>query len=732
MDYCIERKGFYPTVKNHLLLGGDNGRDKIEVSNKYLIKNGKPWIPVMGEYHFSRDSRENWETELLKMRAGGVEIVSAYLFWIHHEQTEGDIRFDGNLDIRYFTECCFKCGMYVILRIGPWVHGEARNGGFPDWLVEKTNMYPDWQAGHDGKRARGDDPVYLKYCRGWYRAIARQLKGLMFYDGTGLVGFQIDNELQHNKKHLQTLLDIAKEEGLSAPIYTATAWGMPNDAELPEGAFLPVYGCYTEAPWAASIDKLPQNKHYFFGNIRNDHSIGADLSVAGNGQNAVDYTVYPYATCEMGGGLQATYKRRPIPSGDEIAAMAVTKLGSGNCLLGYYMYHGGKNPMGKTTMQESAECGYPNELPMIDYDYHAHIGAYGTLSEQYGLCRLTALFLKSFGENIAECFPYYQKEKITSADDTESLRYCFRDNGKSGFVFVNNYSRGYRLSRHENVRFCADGEPFPKYGLNVSDGSYGFIPYNFKMKGTVLKYSSMQPVCFAGGVYFFFSPFECRREMCFEGEILSVCGNCKHEGSLIYDICGTVTVKLKDGGEVTAAVVEKDEAQYLSVHGGQVYKSRCGLYYDGKNVIAAGNSGDDFTVYKYTGGEFLKVHEGKTAQCTQICPEELDTESFNHKLLREFDLGKTKRRLWRLKLPYDDAVLHIDMTCDIAQIYADGKLYADKFWDGTVWKVRIRGCGEVLLTASELDRRGKYLEMPGSGLCIKSIKAYTPVKEAVK
>ena len=39
MDYCIERKGFYPTVKNHLLLGGDNGRDKIEVSNKYLIKN---------------------------------------------------------------------------------------------------------------------------------------------------------------------------------------------------------------------------------------------------------------------------------------------------------------------------------------------------------------------------------------------------------------------------------------------------------------------------------------------------------------------------------------------------------------------------------------------------------------------------------------------------------------------------------------------------------------------
>lgn len=29
--------------------------------------------------------------------------------------------------------------MKVWLRIGPWAHGECRNGGFPDWLVKKES-----------------------------------------------------------------------------------------------------------------------------------------------------------------------------------------------------------------------------------------------------------------------------------------------------------------------------------------------------------------------------------------------------------------------------------------------------------------------------------------------------------------------------------------------------------------------------------------------------------------
>ena len=67
------------------------------------------------------------------MKAGGVDVVSAYTIWIHHEEEEGIFDFSGQRDLRAFLALVQKCGLKCFLRIGPWVHGEVRNGGFPDW-----------------------------------------------------------------------------------------------------------------------------------------------------------------------------------------------------------------------------------------------------------------------------------------------------------------------------------------------------------------------------------------------------------------------------------------------------------------------------------------------------------------------------------------------------------------------------------------------------------------------
>ena len=41
-------------------------------------------------------------------------------------------------------------------------------------------------------------------------------------------------------------------------------------------------------------------------------------------------------------------------------ALSLVKLGCGNNLIGYYMYHGGTNPIGRdSTLQESRATGYP-------------------------------------------------------------------------------------------------------------------------------------------------------------------------------------------------------------------------------------------------------------------------------------------------------------------------------------------------------------------------------------
>ena len=97
--------------------------DTYGATSRYLTKNGEPYICRMGEIHYSRVPEDLWEEELLKMKNGGIDVISSYVFWIHHEEIEGNIRFDGNLNIKKFVSICKKLSLPFILRIGPWVHG---------------------------------------------------------------------------------------------------------------------------------------------------------------------------------------------------------------------------------------------------------------------------------------------------------------------------------------------------------------------------------------------------------------------------------------------------------------------------------------------------------------------------------------------------------------------------------------------------------------------------------
>src|SRR5215475_13767068 len=109
----------------------------ITLNSYSLLLNGKPWTPVMGEFHYSRVPENEWREELLKMKAGGIDIVSTYVFWIYHEEVEGQFDWSGRRDLRRFVQTCGDVGLKVVVRCGPWDHGEVRNGGFPDWLMTK-------------------------------------------------------------------------------------------------------------------------------------------------------------------------------------------------------------------------------------------------------------------------------------------------------------------------------------------------------------------------------------------------------------------------------------------------------------------------------------------------------------------------------------------------------------------------------------------------------------------
>src|ERR1039458_4134511 len=69
----------------------------LDVNSRYLTLDGEPWLPVMGEFHFSRYPESKWEEEILKMKAAGVNIVATYVIWIHHEEIEGQFDWSGQI-----------------------------------------------------------------------------------------------------------------------------------------------------------------------------------------------------------------------------------------------------------------------------------------------------------------------------------------------------------------------------------------------------------------------------------------------------------------------------------------------------------------------------------------------------------------------------------------------------------------------------------------------------------
>ena len=87
------------------------------VDSKGLILDGKHIIPVMGEIHYSRVPESEWRREIRKMKAGGINIISTYIFWIHHEPEEGKWNWSGNHNLRRFVRICAEAVSYTHLNL---------------------------------------------------------------------------------------------------------------------------------------------------------------------------------------------------------------------------------------------------------------------------------------------------------------------------------------------------------------------------------------------------------------------------------------------------------------------------------------------------------------------------------------------------------------------------------------------------------------------------------------
>lgn len=459
---------------------GNAAGHEYTVHPDHIARDGKPYIYKMGEIHYSRVPDCDWRRELMKMKAGGIDIAASYVIWNHHEYEEGNFNFSGRCDIRKFVDTCEDLKMPFFLRIGPWAHGEVRWGGFPDWLVEK------------GYKLRTTDERYIKYVRRFFEKLYEQLK-----TSNNIVGIQVENELTNSPEYLELLRNILVDIGFKAPIWTATAWGRAN---LPEG-LNPMFGGYPEAPWEGHTNKLAPNPNYFFSYIREDGLIGSDM-LGKIDEVVVDKYAgkYPFLTCELGGGNQNTYQRRPLFNADDIAALAVCKLGSGANGLGYYMYHGGVNPVfrdenGKLVTFQECRSTSGSDYPIISYDFQSPLGDCGQIRESFIALAEIHRFVDAVGEMLAPMKCYLPSDEIPAdLADIDTARVAVRSDGECGFVFYNNHIHADILTeKHTELKLSLqDGELV--IPLDIPTDSYGIFPFNFKIGGETVRYVKAMPV----------------------------------------------------------------------------------------------------------------------------------------------------------------------------------------------------------------------------------------------
>lgn len=471
-------------ISNEYQMGnpGPAGKE-IKVNNLYLTFGGKPEIPVMGEMHYTRVPRDKWQDILLKMKANGINVISTYVFWIYHEEIEGQFDWSGNRDLRAFLKLCHKDSLYVLARIGPWSHGEVRNGGFPDWLLQKKYIHP-----------RSNDPVYQHYVKQYFRQIGIQMKNLMYKDGGPVIGIQLENEYSGGKKgekYISWLKKTAIADGMDAPLYVVTGWG---NASVPKDEVIPLWGGYPGAPWNPNLSKIVNSASFKFVDLRSDGGIFQGSERKGY---SVNTKIYPFFTVEMGVGNEVTYHRRPVFNGIDGLTIAMTRLGSGANMLGYYMFAGGSNHVGMlTSLQEDRKnTGYWNRYPIISYDFQAAIKESGELAPSYYQVKKLHYFLNEFGSQLAPMMPVIGPQK----DPHEKLLYSTRVKGDSGFLFATNYYRGFRKPVQRNVQFNIrlkhERITFPQKPVDIPDSCDIIWPFNFRLNHVLMKYATAQPLC---------------------------------------------------------------------------------------------------------------------------------------------------------------------------------------------------------------------------------------------
>lgn len=300
----------------------------VTYDHRALIIDGRRRILNSAGIHYPRATPEMWPDLIAKSKEGGADVVQTYVFWGGHEPVKGQYYFEGRYDLVKFVKLVGESGLYLHLRIGPYVCAEWNFGGFPVWLRDVPGVV-----------FRTDNAPFKEEMQKFVTKIVDLMREemLLSWQGGPIIMFQIENEygnIEHSfgqggKEYMKWAA------GMALALDAGVPWVMCKQTDAPENIIDACNGYYCDG-FKPNSPKKP----IFW---------------------TEDWDGW-YTT--WGGRLP----HRPV---EDLAFAVARFFQRGGSFQNYYMYFGGTN-FGRTS-------GGP--FYITSYDYDAPIDEYGLLSE---------------------------------------------------------------------------------------------------------------------------------------------------------------------------------------------------------------------------------------------------------------------------------------------------------------------------------------------------------------
>lgn len=300
----------------------------VSYDHRAITINGQRRILISGSIHYPRSTPEMWPDLIRKAKEGGLDVIETYVFWDRHEPSPGQYNFEGKYDLVRFIKLVKEAGMYLHLRLGPYVCAEWNFGGFPIWL----KYVP-------GISFRTDNEPFKAEMERFIKKIVNMMKSERLYawQGGPIILTQIENEY--------------------GPVQL---WGGPGDKVYAAWTARLALGLDTGVPWVmCKQEDAPDpiidtcNGFYCDGFTPNKPSKPKMWTETWTGW----FTSFG-----------APIPHRPV---EDLAYAVVSFIQNGGSFFSYYMYHGGTN-FGRTA----------GNFIATSYDYDAPIDEYGLLRPQ--------------------------------------------------------------------------------------------------------------------------------------------------------------------------------------------------------------------------------------------------------------------------------------------------------------------------------------------------------------